>query len=84
MPTAAQLIDVLEKLEQIVPTEHKYIFMHLRHKMVYTAPELVPLRWTQTFNDLVRITAECNNNNNNSLEWVTEATRIWNECNPPN
>lgn len=75
MPTAAQLIDVLEELEKIVPTEHQHIFERLRHRMVYTAPELVPLRWRQTFNTLVRITPE----SNNKTEWVIEATRIWNK-----
>ena len=71
------IVDVLNNLERVAPNEHKADFAHLRSKIVYTAPELLGLRWRETYNLLIRITP-CEKDT--APDWVQQASEIWNQA----
>ena len=77
MSAQPTITDVLHDLERVAPCEHKPSFQHLRSKIQYTAPELIALRWNQTYNLLVDITPQ----DDVAPAWVQQASEIWNNAN---
>ena len=77
MSSPSAIADVLHNLEHVVPDEHKGKFIHLRSKIEYTAPEIVGMRWNETYELLMRITPQ----EGTAPEWVQQASEIWNRAN---
>lgn len=76
MNRAQNILDVLRQLLEIVPPELAPRFKRIHDKIDYTAPELIPTLWQQTYDLLLSVTPV-----KPAGTWAENARDVWNKAN---